>query len=107
VTGGGQALLLALNFRVRLPAVEDALLERHLAIAPGLLPVAAVMSTRIGRGVLGELEAGIEPDVDLRVVERTRLTQLIIDGAPVLDRDADFRVGRDHQSDRLLQGHGG
>ena len=60
----------------------------------------------IRRLVLRELDARIEPDVDLRIVERAGLPQLIIDGAAILNRDADFRIGGDHQSDRLLQRHG-
>ena len=49
---------------------------------------------------------GVEPDVDLRIVERARLAQLEVDGPAILHRLTDLRIGRDDQPHRFLQRHG-
>jgi hypothetical protein len=60
----------------------------------------------VGGLVFGEVDTRVEPDVDLRIVESAGLPQLVIDGAAIFDRDAHFRIGRDDQTNRLLQRQG-
>src|SRR6202008_277213 len=89
---------------------EDALLQRHLRVALAIEPAAMVMDALIGAVIgdvggfaFGEVDAGIEAGIDLRIVERARLAQLKIDRAAIFPRHTDFRVGLNDQADGFLQ----